>query len=149
MERLILKRYEHRGYVLLQFIPLLIYKFCLFQFSPRLFGSPKAHSTLRSMNREGFSRRSSTVGPGFITMNPKISRYAYRQGNSSRKVVQQKLDEAFCILKVTGVLIEKTLMYIFSKIQLFEVQPCADPESYVRGRRADNGPTLNAGLVVL
>ena len=27
-------------------------------------------------------------------------------------------------------------MYIFSKIQLFEVQPCADPESYVRG-----GPT--------
>ena len=38
---------------------------------------------------------------------------------------------------VTGVLIEKTLMYIFSKIQLFEVQPCADPESYVRG-----GPTL-------
>ena len=70
-------------------------------------------------------------------------------------------------------------MYIFSKIQLFEVQPCADPESYVRGGptltflvdegredqnttiegpssarqrntfrwRADNGPTLNAGLV--
>ena len=66
-------------------------------------------------------------------------------------------------------------MHIFSKIQLFEVQPCADPESYVRegptltfflvdeGRedqnttiggpssafrwRADNGPTLNAGLV--
>ena len=34
-------------------------------------------------------------------------------------------------------MIEKTLMYIFSKIQLFEVQPCADPESYVRG-----GPTL-------
>ena len=38
-------------------------------------------------------------------------------------------------------------MYIFSKIQLFEVQPCADPESYVRGWRADNGPTLNAGFV--
>ena len=71
-------------------------------------------------------------------------------------------------------------MYIFSKIQLFEVQPSADPESYVRGGpilmfflvdegredqnttlggpssarqrnafrwRADNGPTLNAGLV--
>ena len=70
-------------------------------------------------------------------------------------------------------------MYIFSKIQLFEVQPCADPESYVRGGptliflvdegredqnttiggtssarqrnvfswRADNGSTLNAGLV--
>ena len=78
------------------------------------------------MYREGFSRRSSTVGPGFITMKPKISRYAYRQGNSSRNVV-----------------------YIFSKIQLFEVQPCADPESYVRGWRADNGPTLNAGLVAL
>ena len=43
----------------------------------------------------------------------------------------KSIDEAFCILKVTGVLIEKTLMYIFSKIQLFEVQPCADPESYV------------------
>ena len=75
-------------------------------------------------------------------MKPKISRYAYRQGNSSRKVAQQKS-------KVTGVLFEKTLLYIFSKIQLFEVQPCADPESYVRGRRADNGPTLNAGLVAL
>ena len=47
------------------------------------------------------------------------------------------MHEVFCILKVTGVLIEKTLMYIFSKIQLFEVQPCADSESYARG-----GPTL-------
>ena len=138
------KRYAHRGHVLLQFIPLRIYKFSLFQFSPRLFGYPNVHSTLRRMNREGFSRRSSTVGPGFITMEPKIPRYAYRQGNSSRKVMQQNLDGAFCILKVTGVLIEKTLTYIFSKIQLFEVQPCADPESYVRGfvifRRS--GPVL-------
>ena len=33
-------------------------------------------------------------------------------------------------------------MYIFSKIQLFEVQPCADPESYARG-----GPTLTFFLV--
>ena len=65
------------------------------------------------------------------------------------KLCSKNLDEAFCILKVTGVLIEKTLMYIFSKIQLFEVQPCADPENYVRGRRAGNGPTLNAGLVAL
>ena len=48
-----------------------------------------------------------------------------------------------------GVLIEKTLMYIFSKIQLFEVQPCADPESHVRGWRADNSQTLNSGLVAL
>ena len=62
------KRCEHRGHVLLQFIPLRIYKFCLFQFSPKLFGSPNVHSTLRSMNREVLSRRSSTVGPGFITM---------------------------------------------------------------------------------
>ena len=62
------KRYENRGHVLLQFIPLRIYKFCLFQFSPRLFGSPNVHSTLRSMNREGLSRRSLTVGPGCITM---------------------------------------------------------------------------------
>ena len=70
-------------------------------------------------------------------------------------------------------------MYIFSNLQLIQVQPCADPESYVRGGptliflvdegredqnttiggpssarqrnafcwRADNGPTLNAGLV--
>ena len=51
--------------------------------------------------------------------------------------MQQNLDEAFCTLKVTGVQIEKALMYIFSKIQLFEVQPCADPERYVRG-----GPAL-------
>ena len=135
--------------MLLQFIPLRIYKFCLFQFSPRLFGSPNVHSTLRSMNREGFSRRSSTVGPGFITMKPKISRYAYRQGTHQGKLCSKNLYEASCILKVTGVLIEKTLMYMFSKIQLFEVQPCADPESYVRGWRADNGQTLNDGLVAL
>ena len=73
------------------------------------------------------------------------------KGTHQRKLGSKNLDEAFCILKVTGVLIEKTLMYIFSKIQLFEVQPFADPESYVtvRGLRADNGPTLNAGLVAL
>ena len=65
------------------------------------------------------------------------------------KLCSKNLDEAFCILKITGVLIEKTLMYIFSKIQLFEVQPCADPESYVRGWRAENGTTLNAGLIAL
>ena len=53
---------------------------------------PIQPKTLRSMNREGFSRRSSTVGPGFILRcsKPKISRYAYRHGNSSKKVVQQK-----------------------------------------------------------
>ena len=135
------KRYEHRGHVLLQSIPLRIYKFSLFQFSPRLFGYPNVHSTLRSMNREGFSRRSSTVGPGFIVRSHvKPTDKGTHQG----KLCSKNLDEAFCILKVTGVLIEKTLTYVFSKIQLFEVQPCADPESYV-----DNGPTLNAGLVAL
>ena len=62
-----------------------------------------------------FSRRSSTVGPGFITMKSKISLYAYRQGNSSRKVAQPKSRRSL------HVLIEKTLVYIFSKTQLFEV----------------------------
>ena len=66
------------------------------------------------------------------------------KGTHQGKLCSKNLDEAFCILKVTGVLIEKTLMYIFSKIQQF-----ADPESYVRGWRADNVPTLNAGLVAL
>ena len=130
------KRDEHRGHVLLQFIPLRIYKFCLFQFSQRRFGSPNVHSTLRSMNREGFSRRSSTVGTGFITM---FKAKDLTLCLSTRELIKEScaakiyIDEAFCILKVTGVLIEKTLMYIFSKIQLIEVQPCADPESYVRG----------------
>ena len=71
------------------------------------------------------------------------------KGTHQGKLCSKNLDEAFCILKVTGVLIEKTLMYIFSKIQLFEEQPFADPESYFRGWRADNGSTLNAGLVAL
>ena len=59
------KRDEHRGHVLLQFrhsetdpVP----------FQPKTFRSPNVHSTLRSVNREGFGRRSSTVGTGFITM---------------------------------------------------------------------------------
>ena len=59
------------------------------------------------------------------------------KGTRQGKLCSKNIDEAFCILKVTGVLIEETLMYIFLKIQLFEVQPCADPKSYVRG-----GPTL-------
>ena len=71
------------------------------------------------------------------------------KGTHQGKLCSKNLDEAFCILKVKGALIEKMPTYIFSKIQLFEVQPCADPESYVRGWRADNGPTLNAGLVAL
>ena len=80
--------------------------------------------TLRSMNRAGFSRRSSTVGPGFITMfKAKVHVMPIDKGTHQGKLCSKNLDEAFCILQVTGVLIEKTLMYIFSKIQLFEVQP--------------------------
>ena len=37
------------------------------------------------------------------------------------KLRSQNLDEASCIFKVTGALIEKKLAYIFSKTQLFEV----------------------------
>ena len=59
------------------------------------------------------------------------------KGTHQGKLCNKNLDEAFCILKVTDVLIEKTLMYIYSKIQLFEVQPFADQESYDRG-----GPNL-------
>ena len=66
------------------------------------------------------------------------------KGTNQGKLCSKNLDEAFCILKITGVLIEKMLMYIYiSKIQLFEVQPCADPESYVRG-----GPTSTLTFLV-
>ena len=95
------------------------------------------------------------------------------KGTYQGKLCSKNLDEAICILNVTDVLMEKTLMYIFSKKQFFEVQPCADPESYARGGptltdffsvdegRGDqhtniggpssvhNGPTLYAGLVAL
>ena len=109
------KRDEHRGHVLLQFIPLRIYKFCLLQFSPSLFCSPNVHSTLRSMNREGFSRHSSTEGTGFITMSKaKDLTLCLSTRELIKESCAENLDEAFCI----GVLIEKTLMYIFSKIQL-------------------------------
>ena len=71
----------------------------LFQVSPRLFGSPNVHSTLRSLSEEVFSRRGSAVGPGSITMKPTISCYAYRS---------QNLGEAAGIY-LTGGLIEKML----------------------------------------
>ena len=98
------KRYEHCGHVLLQFIPLWIYKFSLFQFSPRLFGYPNVHSTLRSMNREGFSRRSSTVGPGFIVRSHVMP---IDKGTHQGKMCSKNLDEAFCILKVTSDIMSK------------------------------------------
>ena len=77
--------YEHREPVLSRCIPLRIYKSRLFQFSPRLFGSPNVHLILSSLSREVLSCPGSTVGPGFIvgfiTMKPKISLYAYGQVN--------------------------------------------------------------------
>ena len=86
------------------------------------------------MNREGFSRRSLTVGH---VQSQRSRVMPIDKETHQGKLCSKNLDEAFCIIKVAGVLIEKTLMYIFSKIQLFEEQPCANPESYVRG-----GPTL-------
>ena len=53
-----------------------IYKSRLF-----LFRFPNVHSNLRNLSREVFSRRGSTVGPGSITMKPKISCYTYRSQN--------------------------------------------------------------------
>ena len=89
------------------------------------------------MNREGLSRHSLTVGPGLITM---FKAKDLTLCLSTRELIKESCAAKIKILKhvkVMGVLIEKTLMYIFSKIQLFEVQPWADPEIYVRG-----GPTL-------
>ena len=91
--------------MLLQCILLQIYRSRLFQFSPRLFGSTNVHSTLRSLSRETFSSRGSTVGPRSITMKSKISSYAYRS---------QNLDEA-CILKGVLHVIEKTKSISFRK----------------------------------
>ena len=122
--------------MLLQCIPLRIhmYKSCLFQFSPRLFGSTNALSTLRSLSREVFSHRGSTVGPGSITMKPKISPYAYRS---------QNLDEA-CILNGCSTYNWKDAwlsVYIFSKTRLFEVPPRISAKSTfqnLRGHRWNN-----------
>ena len=62
---------------------------------PKTFRFPNVHSTLSSLIREVFSRRGSTVGPGFIvgfiTMRPKVSLYACGvQKNSPRKDAQPK-----------------------------------------------------------
>ena len=57
---------------------------------PKTFRFPQRSFDFKKHEQRGFSRCSLTVSPGFITMEPKISRYAYRQGTSSRKVVQQK-----------------------------------------------------------
>ena len=83
------KRYEHRRHVLFQFIPVTDIQVLPVPIQPKTFRFPQRSFDFKK-HSEGFSRRRSTVGPGFITMKPKISRYAYRQWNSSRKVVQQK-----------------------------------------------------------
>ena len=61
------KRYEHRGMCCYNSFRY-GYTISASSNSAQDFRFPSVHSTLRSMNRVGFSRRSSTVGPGFITM---------------------------------------------------------------------------------
>ena len=46
------------------------------------------------MYREVFCRLGSTLGPGFITMKPKISRFVINKGSRQGKVRSQNLDEA-------------------------------------------------------
>ena len=77
--------------------PLRIYKSCLFQFSPRVFGSLNGHLPLRSLDhvyREVFCRLGSTFGPSFITMKPNISRFVTNKGSRQGKLRSQIQDEA-------------------------------------------------------
>ena len=69
------------------------------------------------MIREVLNRHGSTVGPGSITL------WMIMPIDKGKLHSQNQDKASSCILKVTGVLIEKTLMYIFSKAQLFEVSP--------------------------
>ena len=97
--------YEHHEPVLLQCILLQLYRSRLFKFSPRLFGSTNVHSTLRSLSREAFMCRGSTVGPGCITIKPKILSYAYRSQNQNEA----------CILNRCSTCNEKTKCISFRK----------------------------------
>ena len=45
--------------------------------------------------REVFCRFGSRLGPGFITMKPKISRFVTNKGNRQEKLHSQNLDDAF------------------------------------------------------
>ena len=45
--------------------------------------------------REVFCRPGSTLGPGFITMKPKISRLVTNKGSRQGKMLRQNLDEAY------------------------------------------------------
>ena len=64
------KRNEHRGHVLFTIHSVTDIQVLPVPIQPKTYRFPNVHSALRSMNREGFSRRSSTVVPGFITMKP-------------------------------------------------------------------------------
>ena len=48
--------------------------------------------------REVFCRPGSTLGPGFITMKPKISSLVTNKGSRQGKMLRQNLDEA-CLKK--------------------------------------------------
>ena len=77
-------------------ILLRIYKHCLFQFSPRVFGSLNGHLPTPGLDhvyREVFCRLGSTLGSGFITTKPKISRFVTNKGSRQGKVRSQNLDE--------------------------------------------------------
>ena len=80
----------------MKIILLRIYKDCLFQFSPRVFGSLNGHLPLRSLDPGPgvFCRLGSTLGSGFITMKPKISRFVTNKGSRQGKVRSQNIDEA-------------------------------------------------------
>ena len=46
------------------------------------------------MDREVFGHRGSTLGPGFIAMKPKISRFVTNKGSRQEKLRSQNLHEA-------------------------------------------------------
>ena len=67
-------------------------------------------------------------------MNHKVNRYRFFPFYAT--TCAEKSNHQLVVATI-GAFTLTSVMYIFSKIQLFEVQPCADPESYVRG-----GPIL-------
>ena len=54
-----------------------------------------------------FFRLGSTIGPGFITMKPKISRFVTKKGSRQGKLRSQNLDEA-CLKRRYSVYLFKT-----------------------------------------
>ena len=106
--------YEHREPTLkvVKCIPLQIYKSRLIPIQPKIFGSLRVYLTLRSLSREVFSYRGLTVGPGFVTMKPKQKPKISRFANDKESCAVKKTNPA----SITGVLVERTPMYFFSKI---------------------------------